>query len=335
MRIGIAGYVLSESGQNPIFQANLAQRLQTIPKIIVYYLQTFFFPVNLAILQDWIVEHRTINDFYFPFAIVVAFFVLILAGAIILRKRNSEQFRIYRFFFLWFIAGLAFHSQLFPLDMTVADRWFYFPMVGLLGMIAVAVQKLKNAPVWLGIFIVLFSIRTIARTFDWRDNLTLFSRDARGSSSANLEFNLAAALLKAKRVDEAKIHIARAADLAESQTMKAYYQGTLAMVEGNKERAKAYYMETIRIGDSPLAYAALANIIYQSGSLEEALTFTNESLKKQPVNAQLWLNLALLEYEQGNQEKALAAAQKAYELSPTTDGLYILGQIEQRRPIYK
>ena len=52
---------------------------------------------------------------------------------VFLRKKESLIF--YTFFPFWFVIGLNASADYSRLDMTVAERWFYFPMIGLLGMI--------------------------------------------------------------------------------------------------------------------------------------------------------------------------------------------------------
>lgn len=343
LRIGVAGFFLSESAENPIFKVTLIERLITIPKVILFYIQTFFLPINLAVLQEWTVKSANIADFYFPFAILVILFASFLGLFIHLQKHQSPLSNIFLFFLVWLVSGLALHSQIFPLDMTAADRWFYFPMVGLLGMIGVEAQelktqnlKLRTLGLWVAIIIIIFfSLRTFIRNFDWKDNLALFAHDSKISESADLEFNLATALLAENKVDEAKIHFSKAIDHAPNPGMRAYYQGIYYSVEGNYESAKESYKKAIDTSELPLAYAAISNLIYINGTYEEALSFTENALKKQSENAQLWLNLALLKYEIGNQKEALEAARKAYELSPTTDGLFVLKQIERGEAIYK
>lgn len=104
--------------------------------------------------------------------------------------------------------------------------------------------------------------------------------------------------------------------------------------KGDIVQAKESYKKSIEYGELDLAYAKLANLIYLNETATETQKFTKSALVKQPNNAQLWLVLALVEYEMRNREQALIAAQKAHELSPTQDSVYILKQIEQNLPIY-
>src|SRR5258708_27738500 len=95
---------------------------------------------------------------------------------------------------MWFLFGILFHSQIFPLDQTVADRWFYFPIVGILGMIGVLLEvfhiNLKN--IWIFsavlIFVILLSLRTFIRSVDWRDDFTLASHDSKVADTYNSEY---------------------------------------------------------------------------------------------------------------------------------------------------
>lgn len=89
---------------------------------------------------------------------------------------------------MWFLIGIGFNLQLIPFDFTVADRWFYFPLVGILGIIGIATEEVekhvtKYKKVLIAVviaIIVMLSIRTIARNADWQNGISLYS--------ANLQF---------------------------------------------------------------------------------------------------------------------------------------------------
>src|SRR5258708_37949937 len=114
-----------------------------MPAILLYYLKTFLFPKDLFILQHWFITQPN-SQFYVPLLLDSVFFLgIVLLGIWIYRRRNS-LFLPYLFFALWFSIGVGMHMQFIPLDMTVSDTWFYFPMVGMLGMIGVALETVRH-----------------------------------------------------------------------------------------------------------------------------------------------------------------------------------------------
>ena len=115
----------------PITLLPLGQRILTVPAIVLYYLKTFIYPSTLDFFQIWVVKHPTYTNFLVPlFADSLFIAVTVLLGVYVYRKQNS-LFLPYLFFTLWFLAGLGFHMQLVPLDLTVSERWFYsFPSSG-------------------------------------------------------------------------------------------------------------------------------------------------------------------------------------------------------------
>lgn len=130
-------HILFDSLPSVIQRTPFAVRVQTIPLVFLYYLKTFIFPLNLAVVQEWIVTHITVTNFIAPLLLDLVFCMSVIFFGGFLRKKNHTLFIQYLFFSLWFFIGLGFHLQLFPLDQTVADRWFYFPGVGFLGMLGI------------------------------------------------------------------------------------------------------------------------------------------------------------------------------------------------------
>src|SRR6185503_7649111 len=104
------------------------------------YLKTFAFPVSLTHNQLWVISQISFQSFYFPLIVVCMFFTFISLAGLYVRKKSNKLFKSYIFLTLWFLIGLAIHLNIFPLDQTVADRWLYLPLVGLLGMIGVGLE---------------------------------------------------------------------------------------------------------------------------------------------------------------------------------------------------
>src|SRR5258708_13336622 len=103
--------------------------------------------------------------------------------------------------------------QIIPLDMTVSDRWFYFPMVGMLGMLGVFVEtiqhpsvRLKNlATVIIITIIAIFSLRTVIQNTYWQDGISLFSYNLQlKSHDSGVENFLALELPTPGKLDDAQ-----------------------------------------------------------------------------------------------------------------------------------
>ncbi|MEK7571648.1 MAG: glycosyltransferase family 39 protein, partial [Patescibacteria group bacterium] len=112
----------------PIAQLSLGERLLHIPSIFFFYVYTFLFPFKLAASYQWTNEYISFGGFFLPVIINSVVILLISLFAVFLYKRfRNKYLPIYIFFCLWFFLGIGLHLQLFPLDATVAERWFYFP----------------------------------------------------------------------------------------------------------------------------------------------------------------------------------------------------------------
>ncbi len=190
LRLHIADLSFMSQRLAPIARANFLIRLYTMPNIFFFYLKTFFFPKDLITSQYWIIKVPTLADFYLPLLIDFLFCLGIAMYGIKLYISKTKALSTFIFLAIWFFIGLAMHIQIIPLDMTVADRWFYFPMVGLLGMIGVILNtpqvKLNNKWIMTLIIIILslLSLRTIIRNTNWQDNQTLYFHDLKNNSTS-------------------------------------------------------------------------------------------------------------------------------------------------------
>lgn len=169
LRFGLADLKTLHSDTMQISRADLLTRLMTVPKVLAHYIHLFFWPEGLSLTQDWVIQQFDFKNFFLPLIEVLA---IVTAAGFYFYKRQDK---IFLFWFLWFGFGWGLHSQLIPLDGTVSDRWFYFTMIGLIGMLA---SLLKNKIVLIGfIFLVPLTIRTHFRILNWQDPLTLFTHD--------------------------------------------------------------------------------------------------------------------------------------------------------------
>lgn len=319
----------------PVMAANITERILAMPAIFLFYLRTFFFPKDLTIDQLWLIKQPD-TAFYLPLFIDSIFLLgIILFGVWIYRKRK-ELFSFFLFFTLWFLGGLGFYMQLLPLDMTVAERWFYFPIVGLLGIIGIGfealfprTEKLKTIVVTSAFLIIaLLALRTIVRNTDWYDNFTLYSHDSKIYDNFQIENNLGAMYALNEQYDEALKHFDKSNEIYPSAS-SLYNIGITYDRIGNKEKAREYFYKILDASDySSISYASFLSRsswrLLHHDSPENAEKFIIKALKKSPDNAFLWDYLAVCEYQLHNQQEALKAVQKARTIleNRNTESLY-------------
>jgi hypothetical protein len=326
----------------PIMQASLLERITTMPAIIYYYIKTFFLPSQLALGHSWVVTSFTFNQFYIPLLVDLFFFAFICFLGFIFRKTNKKVFPIFLFFVFWFALGLGMHLQIIPLDATVADRWFYFPIVGLLGIFGVIfslnwhTKIRKDVVIAVAIIIiVLLSLRTMVRNANWVNTLTLCQHGLQIVPEAyNVQSVCASELLKVGQYEEAKKHYAKAAEIAPKWGSNWYQYGLSYEYTKDIPKAREYYHKSIRLSNEVNAYVSLAaTYLKYENEPKAAKQIVEKGLKSYPNYQRLQLYLAVCEYKLGNKQKALELATKAYQTTPTPESQYVLTQITNDQEI--
>jgi len=303
VRFSSGNLYVQGQGLFPIMRVSLATRLINIPMIILYYLGKFFYPMNLTIAQHWVVKVVDFRNFWLPLLVDGGFFILLISAYMFVsspRKRGSSfslDSRLHGndfiFFFLWFLIGLLPHLQIIPLNMTVAERWLYFPMIGLLGMIGVVLSSPRRRGsrllISLGIIIILlFSIRSFIRTLDWRNGLALFGHDIKKTSSFDLQNNLGTELFRVGRYDEAKKYFEISTKLAPHWWVNWNNLGAIYEWEKNYPKAIEYYQKSINNGQYYLAYENLAKIlVFHGNDQKKTEEFLEKSLELFPKDENL------------------------------------------------
>jgi protein O-mannosyl-transferase len=320
LRIHAIGLVSATAANSPIQRLDLTGRLLNIPSIFAFYLKTFFWPVVIATDYQWINTQINFSNFLLPLTIALIFLAAIFVFGVVLYKKYSRKyFATYIFFTCWFLIGAIFHLQIIPLDGTVADRWFYFPMVGVLGMLGVVFevfnlsQKKKLVIILITIAIVSLSARTIVRSFNWRDDLSLANHDLKFSKDAwGIESTLSFYYLEKGLYEDAKIHAQKSVELFPF-LINYTNLGTADLNLGNYGEAKNAYLKALTYGDIYATYENLAVLATFYGDPKENIAYIkNVSLKKFPYDAKLWMCLAILNYREGNKLEAKFEIEKAY-----------------------
>lgn len=335
------------SSQNSLFTTNpsliqrssFQERMMTMPSIFLYYIVTFFFPTNVTTGQQWLTTNFSIAKFYLPLLISIIFISILFIAAWNFYKKKSDGWKSYIFFLFWFCTGMLLHLQVIPLDLTVATRWFYFPIIGLLGLLGVFLSdflskhhgRLNYQLLYLtaSSTLIILSILTIIRNSQWRNPLTLYAHDIRKNPDSPLLNNLLGIeLLKNQQPEKALSYLEKAVILdpngGNRNALGIYY-----MTVKNYKRAKKLYLEDLQLkNDLPKhdAYRGLVRIyLAHENQPKKALLLAKDGVKKYPKDTLLNVYFVASEYFVGNRERASHAAKALYRNQPNelTEQLYL------------
>jgi tetratricopeptide (TPR) repeat protein len=348
VRFGIGGVSFTNLPLIPIARLSFVERLINLPAIIFYYLKTFFFPLHLAVDQQWIIRSITFENFYFPLVVDFIFFLCICLLGLYIYKKNKINFKIFLFFFCWFLAGLTVYSQIVPLDGTVADRWFYFPLVGIVGLLGIALQSIKfvSKPIKTSgyaliiVIFVLSTLRTMVRNTNWGTPITLFSNDVQISDNFDIENNLGTEYSNIHDYKNAIIHSRKSVQMFPYEA-NTYNLANTYEQAGDIQNAKKYYAQALASQNYlpinhehfNVTYIRLAYIYYLTNHCKDAEVVIHHGLQEYPTSPYLWIELAACEYKLGNQTKSLEYAEKAKTFLPDEQMNVLYLQIQNKEKI--
>ena len=348
MRLGTGNTSAGRSVFAQIDVLPLVGRILNIPAIIFYYLKILVYPAGLAINQLWIVNKVNFSTFYFPLLIDSVFFgVLFLIGFLV--RKNKKNLSTFLFFALLFLMGLSLHLQIIPLDMTVSDRWFYLPFVGLLGMTGLVCTSIKLPGKNVRMFsyaigfllVILLSVRTIIRNTDWQNNITLYSHDLKISDTFQLEENLGYEYYLQNDFKKFLYYTDRSIKLLPNESninnLALFY-----LSRGDIKKGQQYYREALTYDVYPkVGHISIMEGIYQgltwsyiySGQFEEARRTIQKAFSEGYTTGKLLEYLAISQYELQDQSNALSSSGKAKDMLQNAEANYVYNQIVNNQPI--
>jgi hypothetical protein len=170
---GSVGLVLPERG-------GLLERLPSAAKAAAVYVKMLVMPYPLSI---W-------HDFESPAGLLDPVFLLSLAvvlGIIFLAFWNRRRSPVVSFCTGWFLVSVIPVIGLIPTSTVIAERYLFLPSVGFCAALAWGIQgglyiRWRNAAISVLVIVVLvFSVISFKRNFDWKDNLTILRTDLKKS----------------------------------------------------------------------------------------------------------------------------------------------------------
>jgi len=302
----------------PIDNFTLAGRLMTDPSIVLFYLTKFIFPWHLASGYYWTYPSYSFRHVLLPLLIdlaVVAIFVYL--GIRVRKHLSNSKYHAYLFFAAWAVIGIIPYLQIISLDMTACETWFYFSIVGLLGMIGIALLTIKHRlePGWLILPAVLLTailgVRSAVRGTDYSSQYNLARADLKVSSNDYSAMNNVAQGL----IDQGKYKpaIQYAEESAAIYPTVSNYDNLGVALEYTENYAAAVkaYNRALQYGSLNIIYENLVEIALVYGTPASHVQLFEKAFKAYPTDFKIWLYLAIMEDEAGataNSRTALSYA---------------------------
>jgi Flp pilus assembly protein TadD len=309
----------------PIDSLGLGGRLLTAPSIVFFYITKLVWPVQLASAYYWVHQTLSFEFFVLPLLVDLAVIALIIYSARQVRRKGTvAQHRTFWFFAAWSAIGLLAHLQIIPLDMTVSEPWFYFPMAGILGMIGVGASALapsvhlprvhldRRALIATGsILVVALGARTALRGTDYNSAYSLAQHDiAVSPEDYNAEITIAYHEAQQGNLGQAKEHAYHAVGVyGTSATYNTL--GVILLDSGDYPQAKQAFLTALSYQESSLVYNNMAGLTALYGDPVENRALLTKGLQLFPQDGTLWLYLAILDQRNHNNAEARAAISQA------------------------
>ncbi len=342
LRVHAIGW-LSNPNNAPIDRLSLGGRLLTAPSVMLLFITKLVFPWKLSSWYYWTYPVFSIRHTLLPLVIDLLVIALAIYIAIVLRHKASKAaYYTYLFFSLWTLFGLLLTLQITPLDMTASETWFYFPMVGVLGMSGIAISTLKPYKrldrrimygAMLGL-ILIFGVRTAIRGTNWSSENDLDTHNV-AATSGDFQSENDIAIFDFDKGDYT------ASEKYAQASVAAFPYATNENVLGIDQFALSNYAGAYHAFETSISYLPtcttydnLATLTWSYGNPQTNYRLLDKAIRNCPGDYHPWLYLALLEYKQQNITLARAAITQAYNYGATNSTVqYIYSEIMNNEPI--
>ena len=274
-----------------IADQSLLVRAWTFLEVLTHYAQLLVFPQHLFAERHF--ANGSVASLRPWLGLVVS--VAILAYGWRVRRKSPHVL----FGALWFYIALGPTSNLVALQLTMAEQWLYPAAMGIAWILAgVLTPVLDGVPrgstrSWwllavLSVIVLAFAARSAQRTLDWRDGVTLYSKDVvHAPNSFVLHNNLGLEHLRRGDLDAAEKEFLAALSIRERYGIATTNLGLVLEARENLEGAEKLFRDAIEYSRYSLAYSNLARLLWNTGRRQEAVSVLTVGRRFHPAVLEL------------------------------------------------
>ena len=310
---------LGVSGVTPALYAG------TEPGVIVHYLRLCLWPHPLCLDYDWPIA-RTASAIVVP-AVTIAALVSLTAWALWKRSRLG-------FLGVWFFLVLAPTSSVIPIADPAFEHRLYLPLaaVTVLGVwggyeVTVALARRFDWPaatrsivavLALLSIVGLFTARTIARNFDYRSAIAIWTDTvAKHPANPRAHTNLGMAYLTDRRGDEALSQFYEAVRIDSSYGFGHLALAMALRMAGRSDEALPACRQAVRLlAQTGEAHFLLGSLLIDRGQVDEGYDHLLIAERLEPDRAATRYTIGMVLERRGKTSEAIRAYSEAVRIKP-------------------
>jgi Flp pilus assembly protein TadD len=306
-----------ESGSVTTFQAvPIGLRIENAVVSYSAYVGKLLWPDKLAVFYPY---PRNLLP-----AWQVAGAALVLLAGFVALLASSKRFRYAGVGWLWYLGTLIPVIGLVQVGgQSMADRYQYIPMLGILTLIAWGLADLtrgrrlpRNIVILSGIAgVLVLAIAARAQLGYWADSEALFNHTQAVTEDNYVAYNnLGEAVADKGRTEEAAGWFAKAVDANPDYGAAQQNLGMALIQQGNLDEGIGHLTRATQL--DPRSYDAfnkLAAVLARKGQLDEALAALNRALEINPGFAPALANMAIVLEQQEKLDESAASFEKAIQ----------------------
>ena len=315
---GITIYVQQQGGAvKSLDVVPLTERLPNILISYVSYIIKTIYPVRLAAFYPY-------PDIFPWWRITAAILTLAFITWQAIRLLHRSPYMIVGW--LWFLGTLVPVIGLVQVGIqSMADRYMYLPMIGLLIITAWGIPELisgwRYKRLWLVasaiIAVTVLSIVTWKQTGYWKDSISLFSHAINVTENNPVaHYNLGTALAKIGETDQAIVHYRKALAINPIQPQIYIGLGLALDKQGDADQALICFQKAAFLDpENKQAQYNLGTFLFKKGEYGQAIPHLKKAVRLDPKNDQAQFNLANTLFQTKQYDDALIHAQEAIMLN--------------------
>lgn len=322
-------------------------RIGTSLSIVIHYLQKVILPYPLSFYYGYkVIQPQRLSDPISLLSLLVYLALLIVAMAT-MRRWPLVSFGV----IVYLLAIISVSNYLYFVPGMMGDRFLLLPSLGWCLAAAAALYYLfvrdkeggagwqSIAPAGRGVFIgllLLYSVLTVARNADWKDDLTLFRHDIKYADNSAQAHNLLALhlmqhataeqdpALRTAMMNEALVNFKRAEEIYPKFFNVAYDIGRVYLNLNQPDSGLQSMLRAIAIDSTyPDVYKTVSDIYIYKKMYVQAAPYLERLIVLMPQDYENYSKLSYNYFLLKEYQKSLAVNRKAIELMPRNPNPYI------------